>query len=148
MDLIHKVFAYITCGSRLLVFDHVDLPEDAPQVPAGTRADDEDPAAAVLREAWEETGLEGLTIAAFLGEADFTWPEANKTFRRRFYHLVCSQAPDERWQHYEEHPSEGPKDPILFELYWVDLPDGVPDLAPGQDAFLQQLVTRMNLLFE
>ena len=57
MDLVHKVFAYITHGTRLLVFDHVDFPEDAPQVPAGTRPDDEDPEAAVLREAWEETGI-------------------------------------------------------------------------------------------
>ncbi|MCK5827873.1 NUDIX domain-containing protein, partial [Candidatus Bipolaricaulota bacterium] len=124
------------------------FPEDAPQVPAGTRPETEDPEDAVLREAWEETGLEGLTIAAFLGETDFEWPTANKIFRRRFYHLVCPGSPDERWRHYEEHPSEGPPDPILFELYWVDLPDGVPELEPGHDAFLQQLVARMNPLWK
>ena len=146
MDLKHKVFAYITHGSRLLVFDHVDFPDDAPQVPAGTRPEDEDPEAAVLREAWEETGLEGLKVEKYLGEIDFSWEGADKVFRRRFYHLVCGGSPPERWQHYEEHPSEGPTDPILFELYWVDLPNDVPDLSPGHDAFLEQLISRMNLL--
>jgi len=146
MDVVHKVFAYITHGNRLLVFDHADLPEEAPQVPAGTRPENEDPENAVLREAWEETGLDKLRLEAFLGQTDFTWPGFDKIFRRRFYHLACDGSPDERWQHYEEHPSEGPTDPILFELYWVDLPDCVPELSPGHDAFLQQLVARMNLL--
>lgn len=146
MDLVQKVFAYITHEGRLLVFDHVDFPEDAPQVPAGKRSEDEDPGDAVLREAWEETGLDGLTIASFLGEIDFSWPGDDRVFRRRFYHLVCPDSPGERWQHYEAHPSEGAPDPILFELYWVDLPDGVPELAPGHDPFLQQLIARMNLL--
>ena len=146
MDLKHKVFAYITHGSRLLVFDHVDFPDDAPQVPAGTRPEDEDPEAAVLREAWEETGLEGLKVEKYLGEIDFSWEGDDKVFRRRFYHLVCVGSPPERWQHYEDHPSEGPTDPILFELYWVDLPNDVPEMALGHDAFLQQLLDRMNLL--
>ena len=146
MDVVHKVFAYITHGNRLLVFDHVDFPEDAPQVPAGTRPEDEDAEAAVLREAWEETGLDGLKVEAFLGQIDFSWEGSDKIFRRRFYHLICGGSPATRWRHYEEHPSEGPTDPILFELYWVDLPDGVPALSPGHDAFLQQLASRMNLL--
>ena len=146
MDLAHKVFAYITHGSRLLVFDHVDFPEDAPQVPAGSHPKDEDPEVAVLREACEETGLEDLWLEGFLGQMDFTRPGSNKVFRRRFYHLVCGGSPPPRWQHYEEHPSEGPTDPILFELYWVDLPNDVPEMAVGHDAFLQQLLNRMNLL--
>jgi 8-oxo-dGTP diphosphatase len=146
MELVHKVFAYITHGNRLLVFDHVDFPEDAPQVPKGTRAENEDPEAAVLREAWEETGLEDLKISSFLGEIDFTWPGHDRIFRGRFYHLICDTTPAERWQHYEEHPSEGPSDPILFELYWAELPSSVPELAPGHDAFLELLIARMNLL--
>ncbi len=148
MDVVHKVFAYITHGDRLLVFDHVDFPEDAPQVPAGTRPENEDPETAVLREAWEETGLDGLRVVAYLGQIDFTCPGFDKTFRRRFYHLVCHGSPAERWQHYEEHPSVGSPDPILFELYWVDLPDGVPELALGHDTFLQQFVAQMNLLWK
>lgn len=146
MELTHKVFAYITHGNRLLVLDHVDFPEDLPQVPAGTRPENEDPEEAVLREAWEETGIEGLKIDSFLGEIDFTWSGSDKIFRRRFYHLIYDSSPAERWQHYEEHPSEGPIDPILFELYWVDLPNDIPELSPGHGAFLQQLLSRMNLL--
>ena len=145
MKVVNKVFAYITFGSRLLIFDHVDFPKEAPQVPAGTRPEDEDPEVAVLREAREETGLANLKRGAFLGETDFTWAGSDKVFRRCFYHLICEDSPGERWRHYEEHPSEGPAERILFELYWVDLPNGVPEMASGHDAFLQQLLTWMSL---
>ncbi len=145
MDLVYKVYAYITHGKKLLVFDHVDFPEEAPQVPGGTCAIDESPEDAVLREAWEETGLEGLTLNAFLGEIDFALPSANAVYRRRFYHLVCNDAPIPRWRHYEEDPSDGSPEPILFELYWLDLPEGLPGLAPGHDAFIPALLARIGI---
>jgi len=145
MKIVNKVFAYITFDHRLLVFDQVDFPDEAVQVPAGTRHENENPEVAVLREAWEETGLADLKMGAFLGETDFMWAGSDTVFRRRFYHLICEGSPGERWRHYEEHPSEGPAERILFELYWVDLPGGVPRLSSGHDAFLQQLLRRMNL---
>jgi ADP-ribose pyrophosphatase YjhB (NUDIX family) len=55
--VIRKVFAYITQGNRLLVFRHADFPEAGLQVPAGTVRLDERPEDAVLREAFEETGV-------------------------------------------------------------------------------------------
>ena len=67
MGVVHKVLAYITHGDRLLVIDHADFPEADTQVPAGTREGSEDPCAAVLREAFEETGLFSLRLNAFLG---------------------------------------------------------------------------------
>lgn len=145
MELKHKVFAYITHRDRLLVFDHPLHPEAGTQVPAGTREEEEPPEAAVLREAQEETGLENLTVLRFLGEADFPVPDRGQLHRRRFYHLRCPDPSPERWQHYERFPSDGTAEPILFELYWVNLFGGVPPLAPGHDAMLEELVKQMRI---
>lgn len=60
MKLKHKVFAYVTNGERLLMLDHPEYPEVETQVPAGTQSEHESPEKAVLREAWEETGLDDL----------------------------------------------------------------------------------------
>lgn len=35
MDLVHKVFAYITHANRLLIFDHVDFPDGVPELSPG-----------------------------------------------------------------------------------------------------------------
>ena len=96
----HKVFAYITRGSHLLVFDHPGHPEAATQVPAGTRPPTEDAVAAVLREAKEETGLDGLEVLGFLGEVDFPVPQRGELHRRRFYHLRCHGEAPSRWQRF------------------------------------------------
>jgi len=66
-QIVHKVAAYITCNHRLHVFSHVDFPEAGIQVPAGTVGEGESFDEAVLREAYEETGLTDLTIESFLG---------------------------------------------------------------------------------
>ena len=145
MELKDKVFAYITHRNRLLVLDHPESPDVATQVPAGTRDEEEPPDVAVLREAEEETGLKGLRLDAFLGEVDFQVPERNQIHRRRFYHLICENAPAERWQHYEELPSDGTTAPILFELHWVSLTDAIPVLPHGHDAMLGALLDRMHL---
>ena len=145
MALVHKVFAYITHGNRLLIFDHVDFPDELPQVPAGTREASEDPETAVLREAHEETGLAGLHLNAFLGEIDFQHAPGAPIARRRFYHLRCTETPPERWRHAEEHPSDGSPGPIWFEHFWVDLSEPLPPIAAGHDAFLPALPARLDL---
>jgi 8-oxo-dGTP pyrophosphatase MutT (NUDIX family) len=65
---IGKVTAFITrdtdAGRELLVFTHADA---GIQVPAGTMEAGETPETAVLREAYEETGLTAVRIAAYLG---------------------------------------------------------------------------------
>ncbi len=66
---LHKATAFITRGegvnSQLLFFNH---PIAGVQLPAGTVDVDELPETAVMREAWEETGLQNLSIAGKLGE--------------------------------------------------------------------------------
>ena len=65
--IVHKVAAYITCNHQLLVFSHTDFPEAGIQVPAGTVGEGESFDEAVLREAYEETGLPDLSIESYLG---------------------------------------------------------------------------------
>ncbi len=136
----HKVFAYITHADRLLVFSHPDSPDAGIQVPAGTVDEGEDPENAVMREAFEETGLTGLQLHAYLGEDDYHVPELDQTDRRRFYHLTCGRQPPTTWRHEERHPSDGSPGPYTFEFFWVRLPDKVPPLAPGHDAMLPKLL--------
>jgi 8-oxo-dGTP diphosphatase len=142
-----KVFAYITHQQNLLVFSHPHFPEAGIQVPAGTVERDEQPETAVLREAFEETGLTNLTLNDFLGEQkrdmfDFGRDEVH---HRYFYHLLCQGNPPSRWQHREQYPSESSAlEPIVFEFFWVPLPSGVPELIADHGIMLPELLNRLS----
>jgi 8-oxo-dGTP diphosphatase len=136
-----KVIAYITCGDKLLVFSHPRYPEAGIQVPAGTVEEGESLEEAVLREAREETGLEGLRIQSYLGvrEYDLSASDRSGVQRRHFFHLaLCGEAPT-RWRHYEKYPSDGSTEPIEFEFFWARFPGEVPELAGGQGELLHRL---------
>ncbi len=140
MKTVDKVYAYITWGKRLLVFRQPRYPEAGIQVPGGTVELGEALANAALREAREETGLQNLTVRAFLGKIDYDMtPHHHAIQHRHFYHLDFTGNAPERWQHHERHRSDGEREPVLFELYWVDFPDGVPELIAGRGAFLNRL---------
>jgi 8-oxo-dGTP pyrophosphatase MutT (NUDIX family) len=141
-----KAFAYITHGQRLLVFRQPGAPEAGLQVPAGTIHPGETPAAAVLREALEETGLPDLELVRFLGIAERDMAEfgRDEVAVRHFFHLACHERPPETWQHFEGDPSEGGPGPILFELFWVELPDGVPPLIADHDAMMPRLLESLG----
>ena len=85
-----QVIAYITHSDRLLVFRHTKHPEAGIQVPGGTVREGEALEEAVLREANEETGLEGLQIRADLGmcELDRSLWGLDGIERRHFFHLA------------------------------------------------------------
>jgi 8-oxo-dGTP pyrophosphatase MutT (NUDIX family) len=136
-----KVVAYVTHGDRLLVFTHLDFPDAGVQVPVGTIEPGEQPAETVLREACEETGLCDLEIRACLGVQDrrFVRDGIGHHHRRHYYHLIASGTVADRWRHLESHPSSGGPDPIAFDLYWVRVPDGVPELAGDLGVFLGDL---------
>ena len=124
--MIQKVVAYITHEKKLLVFRHTDFPEAGIQVPAGTVEQGEVLEHAVVREVVEETGLEQLDVAAYLGtdEIDKTLFNDIGVIRRHFFHLVVEQDVPMRWRHFERSASDGSVEPIEFELYWVDFPIG------------------------
>ncbi len=137
----HKVYAYITRADQLLVFKHVDFPEAGIQIPGGTIESGETPEIAVMREASEETGLQGLVLEKYLGSDEYhvlsTHPE--EIHLRHFYHMLCAQDTADTWQHYENYPSDGSPDPILFEFYWLPLTDAAGKLNPYYTAKLGQL---------
>ena len=133
-----KVMAYVTNAGRLLLLHHPTAPESGVQVPGGTVEPGEDPARAAVREAHEETGLEGLRLVGLLGETEHPVPERGEAHRRLFYHLACPGRPAETWRHVERHASDG-SGPVVFAFTWARLPDGVPPLAPGHGALIERL---------
>lgn len=144
--VISKVFAYITHQNRLLVFRHTDFPEAGIQVPAGTVLTGEDLEIAVLREAYEETGLTDLAIRSYLGEQlrDMHDMGKDEIHHRHFFHLVCKGDSPERWRHDETSPSDGGTAPIHFEFFWAALPDQVPKLICDHGIMLPILEQRMR----
>jgi 8-oxo-dGTP pyrophosphatase MutT (NUDIX family) len=141
----NKAFAYITSEQRLLVFRHPDFPEAGIQVPAGTIEPGEQPEAAVMREAFEETGLTALTLVSFLGEQMYAMTdfERDELHHRHFYHLHCAGNPSDTWLHEELYPQSGEADPIIFEFFWAKLPDGIPPLIADHDVMLPLLIKNL-----
>lgn len=140
-----KAFAYITYKNRLLVFRQPLAPEAGIQVPAGTIKRGETPEDAVMREAFEETGLADLSLAGFLGEhqrdmSDFGREEIQ---HRYFYHLICEGEPPERWQHIECDPSDALDEKPLFELFWITLIDNMPSLIADHDKMIPILLENL-----
>ena len=147
--LVHrqKVYAYITHRDRLLVFTQpATLEESGIQVPGGTMEPDEEPEQAVMREAYEETGLDGLEFVRFLGsrDRDFRPFGDDEIHHRHFFHLTCTETPPEQWDHFEQYPSDGSPGPIRFSLFWAVLPDDVPELVGEMGALLPELMESLE----
>ncbi len=140
LRIVEKVVAYVTRDSCFLVFRHVDF-DAGIQVPAGTLEPGESPCDGVLREAQEETGLDGLAVRRFLGTRDYDMSSHGlaELHRRYYFHVECRGDAPSVWRHFESHPSGCPSKRIEFELYWVRLPDQVPELAGSQGDFLGEL---------
>ena len=141
-----KAMAYITNGDRLLVFRQPDFPDAGIQIPGGSMNPDEQPEDAVLREAFEETGLAGLVIETCLGvvEHELTPSGQRGTLQRHYYHLrVEGELPD-TWQHVELDPSEGDEESVLFEFFWARLPDGIPPMVGQRDEMIPALLRTMG----
>ena len=98
-----------------------------------------------MREAMEETGLMGLELVSALGNLDQDMSEfgVEEIQHAWFYHLRCDETPPERWRHDETHGGTG--EPIRFELYWVSIPDGVPELIGLHGAMLRGLYERLGV---
>lgn len=164
MKVVEKAFAYITLAAmqkeqneqdalqalqalketRLLVFRHADFPEAGVQVPAGTIAPGETAAAAVLREAEEETGLGSFLVPRFLGLQEFDARPFGKEeiHQRHFFHLQARGPVQESWRHYERDPSDGSGRAIAFDLYWLPLQEAGATLVASHGALLPLLTGR------
>ena len=134
-----KALCYVVRDGRLLVFRHVDhsLEEGGLQVPAGSVRPGERPEAAALREAREETGLDGLRVVRALGVTEYDVAPYRFEFQRRHVFQLAVEGPvPERWTSVEEHDGEG--EPTRFECFWISLAAGHV-LQSGQGALLGRL---------
>lgn len=122
MEYSDRCVAYITRGDQLLVFEHVKYPEMGVQVPAGHPETGESLESAVLREAEEETGLNGLRLEKYLGFKlmDFT-EKGYGLEKRHFFHLIFEGETPDTWIHTEKDPSVGIDTELDFRLYWVHI---------------------------
>jgi 8-oxo-dGTP diphosphatase len=143
VDRPQKGVAYIVRDGRLVVFTHADdvADDSGLQVPAGTLRDGEKPERAVLREAFEETGLTGLRIVRYLGAGEYDMrPYADAVHVRHYFHLAVRPEGDadvpERWS--AEERGDGDCDPIGFNLFWIPLARAHV-VAAGQAAFVGRL---------
>ncbi len=134
MQIFHKAYVYLTCGTRLLVFDEPDTPFLGFQVPGGTVDPGESFLQGAMREFAEETGLsldaafdhfssQDLPFETFPPVGQFR-PSPDRPLRgrhlRRNYHVRIGERPKETWEHYEMFPSGG-GDPIRCRFFWIDL---------------------------
>lgn len=133
---IEKVIAYITRGRRLLVFSQPDFPNAGIQVPGGSVEPGESPREAVLREAREETGLEGLAVTARLGTNLYFSPD-RRFLRQHYFQLVGSGPMPDVWDHWENSSNDGAA-PVHLRFWWADLAL-MPQLAAGRGALLAKL---------
>ena len=134
-----KALCYVVRDGRLLVFRHLDHSPDEVgiQVPAGTVRLGEPAEAAALREAHEETGLEGRRVVRALGTAEYDiTPYRFELQRRHFFHLTLDGPVPERWFSTEGHDGVG--EPTRFECFWLPLEAGLV-LQSGQGALLGRL---------
>lgn len=138
-----KVFAYITGPAGLLVFKQPQYPDAGVQVPAGTVDPGEALHVAVLREVFEETGLEASAFThppEYIGEASFdarAWGK-QELHRRHFFHLNTKQDLPKTWQHTEHF---GVDTPVIFEFSWWSIERAIGQLIFQHDLYLGQIKT-------
>ncbi|MFW9854711.1 MAG: NUDIX domain-containing protein [Candidatus Thorarchaeota archaeon] len=140
--MIRKVIAYITTKDKLLVLSHPYSPEAGLQVPSGTVNEGELVENAVMREVLEETGLKDVRIESYLGKSKFLYLNLNHDRYCFYFHLICNQKTPSRWRIEEKKPSalsEGEEYPIIFELYWIPIREGMVKLSTYYGKFLYKI---------
>lgn len=139
----HRAYAYITSGSRLLLFTQPGAPDAGIQVPAGTIEPAENPRDAVMREAGEETGLSGLKYVRFLARdtRDMRFCGSDELQHRWFFHLSVVERTKETWRH-GEHSEDGS---LIhpFDFFWADV-RALPQLVAGYDDKIGLLIESME----
>ncbi|WP_165861405.1 NUDIX hydrolase [Paenibacillus paeoniae] len=144
---IMKVVAYITRtvpgnpeSIQLLVNVHTDLPEAGIQVPAGTIEAGETAEVAVIREVYEETGLNEATIIAKITEYDYFYEPRKEIHQRNVFLLSLNEKPKDEWETTEVTPSGHI---IKLRHYWIDINSEI-ELAVGQGDFIHVIESLVN----
>lgn len=131
-----KVLAFITRKSgnntELLVFDQRGHPEAGTQIPAGTVEDNEAVETALIREIFEESGLDLLHSGKFLGEFHFTYEDKQEL--RHIFHVSVDIPLKDEWEHTVG--GDGIDKGMVFKYYWVPLSSAHEKLCHYQNAYL------------
>lgn len=132
-----KVLAYIyrKIGKELqvLVFDHPNVPEVNPQVPAGTLGKNEKPENGVLREIFEESGLKFDKVDQCLGLFEFYDEQKNELHKRHTYSILSSDLA-ESWSHNVKSDDEDNGE--IFDYYWLPIEEAKEKLVAEQGKYL------------
>ena len=139
-----RAVAYVTDpAGRLLVFDHVGIPEAGTQVPGGGIGASELPEVAVLRELAEESGITDATLIRKLGESWFL-AEAGRVpagFEEQVHHAfhlgVARPGPSATWEWDERDGGDVVK--WRYALRWTALDAAGAVLHPSQAMWLPVL---------
>ena len=140
-----RAYAYITNGSRLLLFTQPGAQEAGIQVPSGTIEPGENPRDAVMREAKEETGLAELRCELFLAQdtRDMRDCGEDELQYRWFYHLSVGGRPRDTWRHGEL--AEDGSLRIPFDFFWANV-RALPKLVANYDDKIDLLIESMHML--
>ncbi|ADB34941.1 NUDIX hydrolase [Kribbella flavida DSM 17836] len=145
--VVRKAAAFVTRGDQLLVFRKPFHPGTGTQVPAGSVEPGEDPAAAAVREAEEETGQTGFTLLALLDHRlnDMRRYHRHELHDRWCYHLTAPDLPD-TWRHGESDPSSGPPRFIPYDFFWLPLTEATNHLRAEDHPPITTLRQHLGLL--
>jgi len=128
-----RAVAYVVRDGDVLVFNHrpsASTETAGLQVPGGTVHDGEDPAAAVVREVREETGLE-VEVVRPLGAVTRGGRELHH------FHVAPLGPTPEAWDHDEM--SDGDVPLWTFSLFWLPIPVARHALDHGMGDLLDRL---------
>ncbi|MEV0528780.1 NUDIX domain-containing protein [Streptomyces sp. NPDC050439] len=134
-----RVAAYVIRegdAPELLVFDHVNESQAGTQIPAGGVQPGENLEEAVLRETFEETGLQTVSVVGQLTVEDKPHPETGDPRRTTYFHLEAPADTPDAWVH-RVHGADSDAG-MTFACRFLPLPLQRP-LADGQDAWLDRI---------
>lgn len=131
-----KVLAYITRRNgqetEILVFDHDQQFSDAgTQVPSGSVEQSENLKTAVIREVFEESGLNQIFEIKKIDEYLFFADWSNKYLKRHVFHLEASEPLLDKWTHIVSGHGDDKK--MNFHFYWLNLKDALGHLSARFD---------------
>lgn len=127
------IFRKMNHELQVLVFDHPDVPEVNPQVPAGTLQDNEKPEEGAIREVFEESGLEFDKVDLNLGLFEFYCEQKNEIHKRYTYSILSSNLPDS-WSHLVKSDDEDNGE--VFDYYWLPIEEAKEKLVAEQGKYL------------
>lgn len=136
ISITEKVVGYITrpygAKTQILVFNHDEQFRDAgTQVPAGTVESDENLEDAIIREVFEEAGLDNLIIESKIDHYQFYRDQSKKYIRRHVFHLTSSVSLPDQWTHQVQ--GHGQDQGLNFHFFWMDIQEAKGKLSARFD---------------